>query len=194
MEARTMDDRKIWFKGKIVPVDEAKINILAPTSQYGLNVFEGIRGYWNDEKQQMYVFRLEDHINRLLKSCKLLSITCPYSKEDIKKAILSTIKANNYKEDIAIRVTVFADGFFSWASTNDFDMFISPVPKKQTNPEYNKSGLKCCISSWKRIDENSLSPRIKCGANYINSRMAQLDALSKGFDTAVFLNFFTKRI
>lgn len=183
-----MENRIIWFKGKLTPLNEAKINILAPTSQYGLNVFEGIRAYWNEEQKQLYIFRLDDHIDRLLKSCKLLSITCPYSRDEIKTAIIDTIKANNFKEDISIRLTVFGDGFYSWASTKEFDMFISPVPKKQTNPEYNKTGLRCCISSWKRIDENSLSPRIKCGANYINSRMAQLDALSKGFDTAIFLN------
>ena len=183
-----MESRKIWFKGKIVPLEEAKINVLAPTSQYGLNVFEGIRCYWNEQQSQLYIFRLEDHLKRLFKSCKLLSIDCPYTKERIKEAIIETIKANKYKEDISIRLTIFADGFYSWASTKEFDMFISPVPKKQTNPEYNKTGLKCCISSWKRIDENSLSPRIKCGANYINSRMAQLDAISKGFDTTIFLN------
>ena len=183
-----MENRKIWFKGKIVNLEEAKINVLAPTSQYGLNVFEGIRAYWNEELKQLFVFRLDDHINRLLKSCKLLHIACPYSKTEIEKAILDTIKANQLKEDISIRVTIFGDGFYSWASTKDFDMFISPVPKKQTNPEYNKLGLKCCISSWTRIDENSLSPRIKCGANYINSRMAQLDAVTKGFDTTIFMN------
>lgn len=183
-----MDNRKIWFKGKIVDLKDANINVLAPTSQYGLNVFEGIRGYWNADQKQMYIFRMNDHLNRLFKSCKLLHITCPYSKSEIEDAILDTIKANNYKEDIAIRVTIFADGFGNWASTSSFDMFISPIPKKQTNPEYNKQGLKCCLSSWVRINENSLSPRIKCGANYINSRMAQLDAISKGFDTAIFLN------
>lgn len=183
-----MENRIIWFKGKLVPLQEAKINILAPTSQYGLNVFEGIRAYWNENNEQLYIFRLDDHIDRLFKSCKLLSISCPYSRSEIKNAIIDTIKANNYKEDISIRLTIFADGFYSWASTKEFDMFVSPVPKKQTNPEYNKAGLKCCVSSWKRIDENSLSPRTKCGANYINSRMAQLDALSKGFDTAIFLN------
>lgn len=185
-----MDNRKIWFKGRIVDLLDANINVLAPTSQYGLNVFEGLRGYWNSKKKQMYIFRIEDHLNRLFRSCKLLHIKCPYSREEIKKAIFEVVRANKYEEDIAIRLTIFADGFGNWASTNNFDMFISPIPKKQTNNEYNKTGLKCCISSWVRISENSLSPRIKCGANYINSRMAQLDAISKGFDTAIFLNKF----
>lgn len=183
-----MENRKIWFKGKIVDVNDALINVLSPSSQYGLNVFEGLRGYWNDDKKQMYIFRLNDHLDRLSRSCKLLHINCPYSRDEIKNAIIDTVKVNGYREDIAIRLTIFGDEFGSWASTDHFDMFISPIPKKQTNPEYNKNSLRCCISSWVRINENSLSPRIKCGANYINSRMAQLDALAKGFDTTIFLN------
>lgn len=101
---------------------------------------------------------------------------------------MDTVKANNYKEDIAVRQTIFVDGFGTWSSKEEVNMFISPIPKGKTSAEYNKKGLKCCISSWERINDNSLSPRIKCGANYINSRMGQLEALKNGYDTTIFLN------
>lgn len=181
-------NRYVWLNGEIVNVNDAKINVLSPTSQFGLNVFEGIRCYWNEKKQQLYVFRLEDHLKRLKRSQKLIQMEDKYTLEELEKALMDVVKANEYKEDIAVRQTLFVDGFGSWSSLGPVNMFVSPIPKAKTNPEYNKKGLHCCISSWQRIQDNSLSPRIKCGANYINSRMAQLEALKNGYDTTIFLN------
>ena len=181
-------NRFIWLGGEILNVNDAKINVLSPTSQFGLNVFEGIRCYWNEKNQQLYAFRLDDHFKRLKRSMKLLCLEDKYSMKQLEDAFVSVIKANEYKEDIAVRQTVFVDGFGSWGSTSPVNMFVAPIPKAKTNPEYNKKGLNCCISSWERINDNSLSPRIKCGANYINSRMGQLEALRNGYDTTIFLN------
>ena len=186
----TFDERTIWLNGEIFHVNDAKISILSPTAQFGLNVFEGIPCFWNEKKQHLYAFRLEDHFKRLLKSAKLLQIDCLYSMEQLKEAFSSVIKDNEYKEDISVRQTIFVDGFGSWGSSNPVGMFIAPVPKKKTSSEYNKTGLVCCVSSWKRISDNSFSPRIKCGANYINSRMGQREALRNGYDTCIFLNEF----
>ena len=181
-------NRLIWLGGEIMNVNDAKINVLSPTSQFGLNVFEGIRCYWNEKKNQLFAFRLADHFKRLKRSQKLLMIEDKYSFDELEKAFKEVIKANDYKEDLAVRMTVFVEGFGSWSSKSPVNMFVAPIPKAKTNPEYNKKGLHCCISSWQRITDNSLSPRIKCGANYINSRMAQLEALKNGYDTTIFLN------
>ena len=185
-------NRHIWFKGKIININDAKINIMAPTSQFGLNVFEGIPCYWNEEDNQLYAFRLDDHYERLMRSLKLIQIKCPYSKEDMKKALIDVIKANEYKENLSVRQTVFVDGFGSWGSEEPADMFVAPIPKGRMSKEYNKEGLNCCITSWRRISDNNLSPRIKCGANYINSRVGQREALRNGYDTCIFLNEFGK--
>jgi branched-chain amino acid aminotransferase len=182
------EDRYIWLSGEIVPVSDAKISILSPTAQFGANVFEGIRCYWNEQHQQLYAFRLHDHYLRLLRSIRLFQIECPYSINEMKNALVDVVKANNYREDIAVRQTVFLDGYGSWSSKSPVNMFVAPIPKNKTSLEYNKSSLICKISSWQRIHENAISPRIKCGANYINSRMAQLEARRDGFDTAIFLN------
>lgn len=184
----SVENRLIYLGGNIIPVNEAKINVLSPTSQFGLNVFEGIRCYWNDEIGQLYAFRLTDHLMRLKRSVKLLQIEDKWSCEELAKAFLETVRANNYREDIAVRQTIFVDGFGSWGSKAPANMFISPIPKSNTSREYNQKGLNCCISSWHRIDDCSLSPRIKCGANYINSRMAQLEAINNGYDTTIILN------
>ena len=187
-----VNTRRIWLNGMIVPVNEAKINILAPTSQFGLNVFEGIRCYWNQRKKELYAFRLDDHYERLVRSAHLLDLFCDFSVIDMKEALISVVRANDYREDIAVRQTLFVDGFGSWRSNGPTGMFVAPIPKTKSGQEYNKDGLNCCVSSWRRITDNTLSPRIKCGANYINSRMAQIEAQRNNYDTAIFLNEFGK--
>ncbi len=181
-------NRFIWYKGKVINVNDAKINILAPTAQFGLNVFEGIPCYWNDDEKQLYAFRLDDHYERLLRSARLIQINCPYTKEDFKKALFDVVKANEYDENLSVRQTLFVDGFGSWGSSEPVDMFVAPIPKGKTSSEYNKKGLNCCVTSWRRISDTTLSPRIKCGANYINSRVGQREALRNGYDTCIFLN------
>lgn len=181
------NERKIWFKGNIVPLSEANINVLTPGFQFGANVFEGIRCYWNENKNQLYAFRLHDHTTRLLNSIKLIRFENKYSYDELIKAIKDVIKENQYKEDIAVRQTIFLDGMGSWFATGPTDMFIAPIAKKRLDPQSN-TGINCCVSSWERINENSMSPKIKVGANYINSRSGQLEALLNGYDSAIFLN------
>ena len=183
-----VENRRIWLKGEILNVNDAKINVLSPTSQFGLNVFEGIPCYWNEDANQLYAFRLDDHYNRLLRSVKLLQLDCKYTKEDFTKALKDVIKANEYDENLSVRQTLFVDGFGSWGSEGPVEMFVAPIPRGRTSAEYNKKGLNCCITSWRRISDETLSPRIKCGANYINSRVGQREALRNGYDTCLFLN------
>jgi branched-chain amino acid aminotransferase len=183
-----VENRRIWFKGEILNVNDARINILAPTSQFGLNVFEGIPCYWNDEEEQLYAFRLDDHYDRLLRSAKLLELDCKYTKDDFKQAFVDVIKANEYDENLSVRQTLFVDGFGSWGSEGPVEMFVAPIPRGRTSAEYNKKGLNVCVTSWRRISDETLSPRIKCGANYINSRVGQREALRNGYDTCIFLN------
>lgn len=187
-----VEHRRIWFKGEILDVNDAKINILAPTSQFGLNVFEGIPCYWNEEDKQLYAFRLNDHYDRLLRSAKLIQLDCRYTKENMQKAFVDVIKANEYDENLSVRQTLFVDGFGSWGSDGPVDMFVAPIQRGRTSSEYNKKGLNVCVTSWRRISDENLSPRIKCGANYINSRVGQREAIRNGYDTCIFLNEFGK--
>ncbi len=182
-----LDNRLIWLDGKIIPLQEATINVLSPTSQFGANVFEGIRCYWNEERQQLYAFRLPEHYKRLKNSMKMFRMEDKYTIDELKQGLIDVVQANGYKEDIAVRQTVFIDGFGSWMSKGPINMFIAPIPKERTlNPP--KPGMKCCISSWERISDKNISPKVKVGANYINSRMAQMEALENGYDSAIFMN------
>ncbi|MFC2128926.1 branched-chain amino acid transaminase [Bacteroidota bacterium] len=178
--------RLIWFQGDIIPVEEAKINVLTPTCQFGANVFEGMRCYWNDRENQLYGFKILQHLERLLNSVKLIGFESKYNLNDLIESFKEIIIANNYKEDIVVRQTIFLNGFGSWNATGPTDMFIAPIPKGRSYGE--EEGIHCCISSWERINDRSLSPKIKAGANYINSRMGQLEAVRNGYDSAIFLN------
>ncbi len=185
--ATPMDDRKIWFKGEIVPVAEARINVLAPTSQFGLNVFEGLRCYSDaDGSGQLSAFRLDEHLNRLLDSCKLIGLTCPYTKDQLRKYLRDTVAANSYHEDTSVRMTLFVDGEGSWSALGPVEMFIAPIRKARTNIAAPPQ-LRACISTWERINDNSLPPRVKAGANYINGRYAHLEAKRHGYDLPIFL-------
>lgn len=183
-----VNDRLIWLGGKLLPAKDAMIPVLSPTAQFGLNVFEGIRCYWNEDEEQLYAFRLSEHYARLKRSMTLLELEAPCCEDEMRQALLDVVRANGYREDIAVRQTVFVDGFGSWASLEPTNMFVAPIPKGRTSAEYNKPGLHCRVSSWRRIHDTVLSPRIKCGANYINSRMGQREALRDGYDTTIFLN------
>lgn len=182
-----IENRFIWLNGKLVNINDATVNVLSPTAQFGTNVFEGIRCYWNEEQQQLFAFRLLEHYKRLKNSIKMFRMEDKYTIDELKQGLVDVITANGYKEDIAVRQTVFIDGFGSWMSKGPVSMFIAPIPKGRIlNPE--KQGMKCCISSWERISDKNMSPKVKVGANYVNSRMAQMEALENGYDSAIFMN------
>jgi branched-chain amino acid aminotransferase len=183
----TMDNRYIWLNGEIVHLPDAKINVLSPTSQFGANVFEGIRCYWNGDEKQLYGFRLMEHYNRLKNSMKMFRMEDKYTVEELKQGLLDVVIANDYREDIAVRQTVFIDGLGTWSSTGPVNMFIAPIPKGRSL-DTSKKGMSCCVSSWERISDRNMSPRVKVGANYINSRMAQLEAIQNGYDSAILMN------
>lgn len=181
------NSRKIWLNGQIVNVEDAKINVLTPTAQFGANVFEGIRCYWNEQQGQLYAFRLKDHYQRLDNSIRLFRIKCSLDKADFQKYLIETVRANLFQEDIAVRQTIFVEGAGSWFSKEPAGMFIAPITKKRKKHPL-EIGEKTCVSSWRRISDNTMSPRAKVGANYINSRLAKMEAEDNGYDSAIFLN------
>jgi len=181
-------DLLIWFNGSIIPLGEANCNVMSSTAQFGLNVFEGIPCYWNDEEGHLYAFRLDSHYERLLRSARLLELDCKYTKDEMQKALIDVVKACGFKENVSVRQTLFVYGNSTWRSSGPVGMFVSPIQRRKTSAEYIKKGLNVCITSWRRISDTMLSPRIKCGANYINSRMGQREALRNGYDTCLFMN------
>ena len=181
-----MVNNLIWVRGEIIPVSQAQVNVLSPMAQFGLNVFEGIRCYWNEDRGELYAFRLQEHLERLMQSCRLLRLEPPYFPLQIEGWFKEVMAANDFQTDVAVRTTIFVDGEGTWNSSEPLSMFIAPLARPRTDltqiPAYH-----ACISSWRRINDNALPPRAKVGANYINSRYAYLQAKQDGYDLPIFL-------
>lgn len=180
-------DRLIWFKGALMPAGEARVPVLSPTAQFGLNVFEGIRGYWSDGAQDVFLFRLPEHLKRLAASCHLIGIEPPHSASEITCAIREVLTANAYRSDVAVRTTLFVDGEGSWFTSDPVGMFIAPIAKPRRDVG-DPGGARAVVSTYERIDDRAMPPRIKAGANYINGRYAHLEAQGAGYDLPILLD------
>lgn len=178
-----------FFKGKIVPFEEAKISIMTHAFNYGTGVFEGIRGYWNAEKSQMFVVKLKEHYERLERSAKLaLKTSLKYSLSELEKFTVELARKNDYREDIYIRPIYYKSqekiGLGLIGVEEDFCMFVAPFGAYL---DISK-GIRVCISSWWRISEKSAPQGAKITGTYFNSSLAKAEALEKGYDEAILLS------
>ena len=176
-----------FFQGKFVPFADAKIGIMTHAFNYGTGVFEGVRGYWNPQKKQMYLLKLKEHFERLQVSALALNIKLKYSLEEMIKITVELCKRNDYREDIYIRPLAYKSeekiGLGLTGIADDFCMFVSPFG---VYLDISK-GIKVCISSWRRIGAQSLPQGAKITGAYINSSLAKAEALEKGYDEAILL-------
>lgn len=178
-----------WLNGKVVSWNDCVIHARTQGAFWGANVFEGIRAYWNGDRRQLFVYRLHDHIARLRASMKCLNMPITYSDAEIVQACLELLRANEYREDVHIVIVCyFAMGknFDPLYYTEETGMHITALPMPRS-PRYH-SGSKASISTWRRISDDTMPPRVKTGANYHNSRLAQHEANRNGYDTAILLN------
>jgi branched-chain amino acid aminotransferase len=178
-----------FFKGKIVPFSEAKISIMTHAFNYGTAVFEGIRGYWNAEKSQMFIVKLREHYERLENSAKLgLMSTLKYSLAELEKFTIELCRKNDYREDIYIRPIYYKSqekiGLGLIGVEEDFCMFVSPFGAYL---DISK-GIRVCVSSWWRISAKSAPQGAKINGTYFNSSLAKAEALQKGYDEAILLS------
>ena len=178
-----------FFKGKIVPFNEAKISIMTHGFNYGTGVFEGIRGYWNEGQKQMFIIKLKEHYERLKKSAELaLRTKLKYSIDDLIQFTVDLAKKNGYREDIYIRPIYYKSqekiGLGLTGIEDDFCMYLSPFGAYLDITK----GIKVCVSSWWRISAQSVPQGAKITGTYINSSLAKAEALEKGFDEAILLS------
>ncbi len=178
-----------FFKDKIVPFGDAKISIMTHAFNYGTGVFEGIRGYWNAEKKQMYIVKLREHYQRLETSAKLaLKTSLKYSLAELENITVELCRKNDYREDIYIRPVYYKSqekiGLGLIGVEEDFCMFLSPFG----NYLDVDKGIRVCVSSWWRISEKSAPQGAKITGSYFNSSLAKAEALEKGYDEAILLS------
>ncbi len=177
-----------FFKGKIVPFGEAKKSIMTHAFNYGTGVFEGIRGYWNSGKNQLYILKLREHYERLQRSAVALKIDIKYSMEEMLQQTVELARVNGYKEDIYIRPLAYKSeekiGLGLTGIKDDFCIFLAPFG----NYLDVSKGIRVCISSWRRIAPHALPQGAKMTGAYINSSLAKAEAVEKGMDEAILLS------
>ena len=171
---------------KLVSYADAKISVMAPGLTFAALVFEGYRAYWSDDAQDLYIFRLDDHMRRLAFSMNLLELDDPPSIDTFTRDILETLKANDFKEDTYIRLQVYVDEWGSMLATGPVGSTVICRPRPRVS-DFD-TGKRFIVSSWRRNAENASPPRIKASANYLNSRLAGLEAKRQGAGGAILLN------
>ena len=184
------EPKYVWMSGERVPWQDA--NVHASTLGWSAisMVFEGIRGYWNAESEQLNIFRLEDHMKRLLRSMKVMRMTSPWSVAELTAAVIDLVQANEFRDDVYIQPLAYFGG-----STTPGYLAVEEQPGDITI--FNRQvgsvlgagrTVTCGVSSWTRISDNVMPPRVKAIANYQNSRYVADESSRHGYDFGVILN------
>ena len=177
-----------FFEGNIVPMSDAKISIATHGFLYGTAVFGGVRGYWNEEKKRLFVFRPYDHFRRLLHSARMMAMSTNFDEESLIQLTLDLLRTDNWQKDVYLRPTFYKADLGIGVKLHDlkdeFCMFVieyQPYVKNDTNAH-------ATISSWRRIDDNVIPARGKVAGAYANSALIKTDANRSGFDEALVLD------
>jgi branched-chain amino acid aminotransferase len=178
----------IWMDGKLVPWDQAQIHVLTHGLHYGYAVFEGIRCHQTDRGPA--VFRLNEHLNRFLDSARVYRMKLPFDLETLRQATLDLIAANGVPEAYIRPIAFSGYGQMGLDPTQSqvrvaIGMWVWGAYLGAQGVE---RGVRATVSSWVRVDPRSLPPQAKCAANYANSALAKMEAVSSGYDEAILLN------
>jgi branched-chain amino acid aminotransferase len=176
-----------YFEGKIVPYAEAKVGVLTHALNYGTGAFGGLRGYWNPEQEQMYLFRPEDHYRRLLNSAKMLCMDFDHTPESLTDITIELLRKEGFRENVYIRPLVYKASEGIGVKLHGLDDEISIVALPFGRYVANDTDAHVTFSSWRRIDDNVIPARGKITGAYANSAFIKTDALRAGFDEALVL-------
>jgi branched-chain amino acid aminotransferase len=177
-----------YFKKQIVPLAEARIGVMTHAFNYGTAVFEGVRGNWNASHEQLYVFRMKDHFERLRKSCRIMQIDLPYDNEELSSTLTRVVEMSGYQEDVYIRPLAYKSSEVLGVRLHDLEddllIFVAPF-----GPYLDiEKGARCQTSSWRRVADTGIPARAKVTGIYANSALAKTEANLNGFDEAIMLD------
>ena len=178
-----------FHKGEFMPLEQASIGIMTHALHYGTSIFEGIRGNWNEEDEKLYLFRLEEHYERLLAGCKIMRINLPYSAGELCNITTDMVERSGYRQDIYVRPIAYKSeervATLNLSHLEDgFSVFAIPFGAYLDI----EAAARCCTSSWRRAQDGVIPPSIKIGGLYVNSILAKTEAVNNGFDEAILLN------
>jgi branched-chain amino acid aminotransferase len=176
-----------FFQKRFVPLTEAKIGVLTHALHYGTACIEGIRGNWDGGQKRFCLFRIRDHFERMLEGCRILKMSLPYSVDKLCELTAELVEKSGYRENVYIRPMAYksSEALGVRLHNLDHDFFIIVT----TLPPYldAENGVRCCTSSWRRVDDTMIPPRGKICGTYVNSALAKTEAWDNGFDEAILL-------
>ena len=183
-----MPEALAFFRGQVVPLSEAKVSVTTHALHYGTAVFEGIRGNWNAEHDKLYVFRMREHYERLIQGCRIMMMDIPYSVDDLCDITIDLLQRCGYKEDLYIRPLAYKSeervaNLKLQELSSDFTLIVVPFGAYIEV----EGAIRCCTSSWRRVDDTIIPPRVKISGHYVNSILAKTEATLSGFDEAIML-------
>ena len=178
---------KIWMNGQLVDWDKAQVHVLTHTLHYGTGVFEGIRAYETDKGPA--VFRLTEHMQRLINSAKILGMPMPYSLAELVQGVKDTVASTGLPSCYIRPIAYYGYGEMGLNTLPcSVDVAIACWPwGAYLGDDAVEKGVRMKISSWTRHDHNTMPPAAKTVGNYVNSSLAKVEALKAGYDEAIML-------
>ena len=183
-----MPQEMAFFHGNIVPISEAKVSVMTHALHYGTAVFEGVRGNWNEAQNKLFVFRMAEHYDRLLQGCRMMLMDIPYSTEDLCNITIELLQSCGYKQDLYIRPLAYkSQELVANLRLQDLDSDFTLMAVPFGAYIDAEGAIDCTTSSWRRIDDTIIPPRVKISGHYVNSILAKTEATLAGFDEAIML-------
>ena len=183
-----MPEPMIYFQRRFMSLSEAKLPVMTHAFLYGTACFEGIRGNWNEDDGQVYLFRLREHYQRLRMSSRILRIELPYTDDQLCDLTKEVVARAGYTEDIYIRPIAYKSAEVIGPRLHDVDddflVFVMPFGN-YLDPD---AGIRCMTSTWRRVDDLGIPARAKVNGLYVNSALAKTEAQENGFDEAIMLD------
>lgn len=176
-----------YFRGQIVPYAEAKVGVLTHALNYGTAAFAGMRGYWNPDQEQLYLFRPLDHFRRFLNSAKLLMMAFDHTPQSLTKVTIDLLRSENYRRDVYIRPLAYKADEIIGVKLHGLRDELSIVSVPFDRYVSNDTNAHVTFSAWRRVDDNMIPARGKISGAYANSAFVKSDALLSGFDEALVL-------
>jgi len=180
--------RYAFFKGQIVPIESAKVSVMTHALNYGTGVFGGLRGYWNEEQEQLYVFRIRDHMKRFIQSASLIRIEVKYSADELVNVITELLRAEGWRENCYIRPLAYKASELIGVRLHNLEDEVTIFSLPFGRYIQNEEGAHVCFSAWRRVEDNAIPARGKIVGAYANSALIKTDAALSGYDEAIVLN------
>ncbi len=185
---QNFDEKPCYFNGNYIPLKDANLNVRTHALQYATAAFGGMRAYYNDDKNNLFVFRIEDHYQRLVNSAKILQMKMPLTVDEFRAAVVKILRDGNWRQNTYLRPFLYKKSLeLSPRLHNVEDGFIIYAIPLDDYLDTQK-GLTTCVSSWVRISDTQIPTRAKTTGAYTNSALAKSEALQNGFDEAIFLD------